>query len=328
MIRYIIRRILLMIPTVIAITVLSFIIIQAPPGDYLDAYVAQLRALDQIIDDAEVESLRIRYGLGQPMYVQYFKWIGGLLRGDLGRSMQWNQPVSRILAERLPWSVLISLVSLLFVYAVAIPIGTTSATHQYSIRDYVFTFFGFIGIAIPNFLFALILLYLYFVYTGDVVLGLFSPQFQFAPWSLAKFLDMLQHLWMPAIIIGTAGTCGLIRVMRANLLDELQKPYVLVARAKGLTKRRVLYKYPFRIAINPVVSTIGWVLPALVSGEVFVSLVLGLPTIGPVLFQSLLSQDMWLAGSIVFILSVLTVLGTLISDILLAWLDPRIKESI
>ena len=317
-----------MIPTVIAITVLSFIIIQAPPGDYLDAYVAQLRALDQIIDDAEVESLRIRYGLGQPMFVQYFKWIGGLLRGDLGRSMQWNQPVSRILAERLPWSVLISLVSLLFVYAVAIPIGTTSATHQYSIRDYVFTFFGFIGIAIPNFLFALILLYLYFVYTGDVVLGLFSPQFQFAPWSLAKFLDMLQHLWMPAIIIGTAGTCGLIRVMRANLLDELQKPYVLVARAKGLTKRRVLYKYPFRIAINPVVSTIGWVLPALVSGEVFVSLVLGLPTIGPVLFQSLLSQDMWLAGSIVFILSVLTVIGTLISDILLAWLDPRIKESI
>ena len=311
MIRYIIRRFLLMIPTVIAITVLSFIIIQAPPGDYLDAYVAQLRALDQIIDDAEVESLRIRYGLGQPMYVQYFKWLGGLLRGDLGRSMQWNQPVSRILAERLPWSVLISLVSLLFVYAVAIPIGTTSATHQYSIRDYVFTFFGFIGIAIPNFLFALILLYLYFVYTGDVVLGLFSPQFQFAPWSLAKFLDMLQHLWMPAIIIGTAGTCGLIRVMRANLLDELQKPYVLVARAKGLTKRRVLYKYPFRIAINPVVSTIGWVLPALVSGEVFVSLVLGLPTIGPVLFQSLLSQDMWLAGSIVFILSVLTVIGTL-----------------
>ena len=328
MIRYIIRRLLLMIPTVIAITVLSFIIIQAPPGDYLDAYVAQLRALDQIIDDAEVESLRIRYGLGQPMYVQYFKWIGGLLRGDLGRSMQWNQPVSRILAERLPWSVLISLVSLLFVYAVAIPIGTTSATHQYSIRDYVFTFFGFIGIAIPNFLFALILLYVYFVYTGDVVLGLFSPQFQFAPWNLAKFLDMLQHLWMPAVIIGTAGTCGLIRVMRANLLDELQKPYVLVARAKGLTKRRVLYKYPFRIAINPVVSTIGWVLPALVSGEVFVSLVLGLPTIGPVLFQSLLSQDMWLAGSIVFILSVLTVIGTLISDILLAWLDPRIKESI
>ena len=328
MIRYIIRRLLLMIPTVIAITVLSFIIIQAPPGDYLDAYVAQLRALDQIIDDAEVESLRIRYGLGQPMYVQYFKWIGGLLRGDLGRSMQWNQPVSRVLAERLPWSVLISLVSLLFVYAVAIPIGTTSATHQYSIRDYVFTFFGFIGIAIPNFLFALILLYLYFVYTGDVVLGLFSPQFQFAPWSLAKFLDMLQHLWMPAVVIGTAGTCGLIRVMRANLLDELQKPYVLVARAKGLTKRRVLYKYPFRIAINPVVSTIGWVLPALVSGEVVVSLVLGLPTIGPVLFQSLLSQDMLLAGSIVFILSVLTVIGTLISDILLAWLDPRIKESI
>jgi len=214
------------------------------------------------------------------------------------------------------------------VYVVAIPIGTISATHQYSIRDYLFTFIGFIGIAIPNFLFALVLLWFYFVYTGNVAIGLFSSQFQLAPWSLAKFVDLLKHLWMPAIIVGTAGTCGLIRVMRANLLDELQKPYVMVARAKGLSERKLLYKYPFRIAINPIVSTIGWTLPGLVSGELLVSLVLGLPTIAPLFLASLMSQDMFLAGSIIFILSFLTVIGTLISDILLAWVDPRIKESI
>ena len=328
MIKYIIRRCLLMIPTLIAISIISFVIIQAPPGDYLTTYVARLQAIGQTIDSAEIESLRIRYGLGQPIYVQYLKWMWGLVRGDLGRSMEWNQPVAKLIAQRLPWSMLISLTSLLFVYIIAIPIGTISATHQYSIRDYFFTFIGFIGIAIPNFLFALILLWFYFVYTGNVILGLFSSQFQLAPWSLAKFVDLLKHLWMPAIIIGTAGTCGLIRVMRANLLDELQKPYVMVARAKGLTERKLLYKYPFRIAINPVVSTIGWTLPGLVSGELLVSLVLGIPTIAPLFLQSLLSQDMFLAGSIIFILSFLTVIGTLISDILLAWVDPRIKESI
>ncbi len=328
MIKYIIRRCFLMIPTLIAVSIISFVIIQAPPGDFLTTYVSQLQAMGQSIDTAEIESLRIRYGLGQPIYVQYFKWIWGLVRGDLGRSMEWNQPVARLIAQRLPWSILISLTSLLFVYIVAIPIGTLSATHQYSIRDYFFTFVGFIGIAIPNFLFALILLWFYFVFSGNVVLGLFSSQFQLAPWSLAKFVDLLKHLWMPAIIVGTAGTCGLIRVMRANLLDELQKPYVMVARAKGLSERKLLYKYPFRIAINPVVSTIGWTLPGLVSGEVLVSLVLGLPTIAPLFFASLISQDMFLAGSIIFILSFLTVIGTLISDILLAWVDPRIKGSI
>ncbi len=328
MIKYIIRRCFLMIPTLIAVSIISFVIIQAPPGDYLTTYVATLQAMGQTIDTAEIESLRIRYGLGQPIYVQYLKWMWGLLRGDLGRSMEWNQPVARLIAQRLPWSILISLTSLLFVYIIAIPIGTISATHQYSIRDYFFTFVGFIGIAIPNFLFALVLLWFYFVYTGNVVLGLFSTQFQLAPWSLAKFLDLLKHLWMPAIIVGTAGTCGLIRVMRANLLDELQKPYVMVARAKGLSERKLLYKYPFRIAINPVVSTIGWTLPGLVSGEVLVSLVLGLPTIAPLFLASLMSQDMFLAGSIIFILSFLTVIGTLISDILLAWVDPRIKGSI
>ena len=328
MIRYIGRRFLLMFPTLVAISILSFIIIEAPPGDFLDSYIANLESFGQVVDPAQIEGLRIRYGLGQPVYVRYFKWVWGLLHGDLGRSLEWNQPVARLIAQRLPWSVSISLVAFIFVYAVGIPIGTLSATHQYSIRDYFFTFVGFIGIAIPNFLFALILLWFYFVFSGNVVLGLFSSQFQLAPWSLAKFVDLLKHLWMPAIIVGTAGTCGLIRVMRANLLDELQKPYVMVARAKGLTERKLLYKYPFRIAINPVVSTIGWTLPGLVSGELLVSLVLGIPTIAPLFLASLMSQDMFLAGSIIFILSFLTVIGTLISDILLAWVDPRIKESI
>ena len=317
-----------MIPTLIAISILSFVIIQAPPGDFLTAYVAQLRSMGEAIDPAQIEALKVRYGLGQPMYVQYFKWLGGILHGDLGRSLQWNKPVANLIVERLPWSLSISLAAFIFVYAIGIPIGTISATHQYSIRDYFFTLVGFIGLAIPNFLFALILLWVYFVQTGNVAIGLFSPQFQMAPWSWAKLMDLLKHLWMPGLIVGTAGTCGLIRVMRANLLDELRKPYVMVARAKGLSERKLLYRYPFRIAINPVVSTIGWTLPGLVNGELLTSLVLGLPTIAPIFVDSLLNEDMFLAGSIVFVLSFLTVIGTLISDILLAWIDPRVREAI
>lgn len=328
MIKYVLRRLLLMIPTLFAISVLSFLIIQAPPGDYLTHYVGQLESMGDIVDVAQIEALKARYGLDQPIYVQYFKWIWGILHGDLGRSLEWNKPVVKIVAERLPWSITISLVALIFVYVVGIPIGTFSATHQYSIGDYFFTLIGFIGIAIPNFLFALILLWLYFVYTGNVAVGLFSPAFVMAPWSLARFVDLLKHMWMPALIVGTAGTCGLIRIMRANLLDELQKPYVMVARAKGLSERKVLYKYPFRIAINPVISTVGWTLPRLVNGELLTSLVLGLPTIAPILLSALLNQDMFLAGSIIMILSVLTVMGTLISDILLAWVDPRIRGAI
>lgn len=328
MIKYVIRRFLLMIPTLIAISVISFAIIQAPPGDFVTSYVAQLVSMGEVVDPAQIEALRARYGLGQPIYVQYFKWMWGILHGDLGRSLQWNKPVAKLVAERLPWTVTISLTALIFVYVIGIPIGTISATHQYSIRDYFFTLIGFIGLAIPNFLFALILLWLYFVYTGNVAVGLFSPEFQMASWSLAKFVDLLKHLWMPGLIVGTAGTCGLIRIMRANLLDELQKPYVMVARAKGLTERKVLYKYPFRIAINPVVSTIGWTLPGLINGALLTSLVLGIPTIAPIFLNSLLNQDMFLAGSIVFILSFLTVIGTLISDVLLAWVDPRIREAV
>ena len=328
MLRFIINRILLMIPIIIIISVISFIIIQAPPGDYVSTYVARLGAMGKLVDQEMIEALKTRYGVNQPLYVQYFKWAWNILRGDLGMSMQWNQPVITLIAQRLPWSILISSVAFLFVYAIGIPIGMLSATRQYSIRDYIFTFIGFIGLAIPNFLFALVLLWFYFVYTGNVAMGLFSTEFQTAAWSFAKFVDLLKHLWMSAIIVGTAGTAGVIRVMRANLLDELQKPYVMVARAKGLSERKVLYKYPFRIAINPIVSTIGWTLPDLVNGELLTSLVLGIPTIAPIFLGSLLMQDMYLAGSIVFILSLLTVTGTLISDILLAWVDPRIRESV
>lgn len=331
MVKYIVRRLLLMIPTLLAISVLSFTIIQLPPGDFVTTYLRNLEAASGsfgLPDEAIVEALRARYGLGQPIFIQYFKWMWRLLQGDMGRSMYYNKQVNVIIAERVPWSVAISFLSFMFVYLVAIPIGTFSATHQYSIRDYFFTLVGFIGIAVPNFLFALILLWFYFVYTGNVALGLFSREFVMASWSLAKLWDLFKHLWIPIIVIGTAGTCGLIRIMRANLLDELQKPYVMVARAKGLSERKLLYKYPFRMALNPIISTIGWTLPALVNGELLASFVLGIPTLAPVFLTSLLQQDMYLAGSIVMVLSFLTVIGTLISDILLSWLDPRIRQAV
>ena len=317
-----------MIPTLIAISIISFVIIQAPPGDFVSYYIDQLESLGERVDASEIAALKERYGLSQPMYVQYFKWMGGLLKGDLGRSLQWNRPVAKLIAERLPWSITISFSAFVLVYLIGIPFGAIAATRQHSVADYAVTVIGFVGLAIPNFLFALILLWLIFVHTGNVAVGLFSPEFELAPWSIAKLIDLLKHLWVPTIIVGTAGTAGLIRVMRANLLDELHKPYVMVARAKGLSEQRVLYKYPFRVAINPVVSTIGWTLPQMVNGELLTSLVLNLPTLAPIFLGALLSEDMFLAGSIVFILSTLTVFGTLISDILLGWVDPRIRESI
>lgn len=328
MLLFILRRVLLMIPTLFAVSIISFAIIEAPPGDYLDAYVDNLVSQQQAVDPAEIDALRERYGLGQPWYVRYVRWMGGILQGDLGRSLEWNQPVSKLIADRLPWSLTISFLSLVLAYALAIPIGLYSATHQYSPGDYFFTLIGFMGLAIPNFLLALIILWLYFVGTGNVAVGLFSDEYQMAPWSFAKLIDLLQHVWLPALIVGTAGTAGLIRVVRANLLDELGKPYVTMARSKGLSERKVLYKYPFRIAMNPVASTIGWTLPQLVNGELLASLVLGLPTIAPLFVGALLSQDMFLAGSIVLILSTLTVIGTLVSDIVLAWLDPRIRGAV
>lgn len=328
MLRYVVRRFVYMVVTLFAVSVISFVIIQLPPGDFVTSYVAQLAAMGELVDQSEVDSLRARYGLGQPAYVQYAKWMGGVLKGDLGRSLQWNKPVMSLIKDRLPWSFAISLVSFLFVWAVGLPIGVYSATNQYTPPDYVATLLGFIGLAVPNFLLALVALWIYFNSTGEVIVGLFSPEYIMAPWSLGKAVDLLKHLWIPALITGTAGTAGLIRTMRANLLDEIRKPYVLTARAKGLTEGRLLYKYPFRVAMIPAVSTIGWVLPSLFAGELLTSFVLGIPTLSPIFLGALLNQDMFLAGSIVLILSALTVIGTLVSDLLLAVVDPRIKESV
>jgi len=325
---FILRRILLMVPTLFVVSIISFAIIEAPPGDFMDSYVNALLQEQEAVDPAEIASLRKRYGLDAPTYVRYFRWLGNIMQGNLGRSLEWNQPVSKLIADRLPWSLAISVASFFLAYAIATPIGLSSATRQYSLGDYFFTLIGFIGLATPNFLLALLILWYYFVATGNVAVGLFSDEYLIAPWSFAKFIDLLKHLWLPALVVGTAGTAGLIRVMRANLLDELERPYVMVARSKGLSEGKLLVKYPFRIAMNPVASTIGWTLPTLVNGELLASLVLGLPTIAPLFVGALLSQHMFLAGSVVMILSTLTLVGTLLSDIVLAWLDPRIRGAI
>lgn len=327
MLKFVFRRVLLMIPTVFVISVISFLVMEAPPGDYMDSYVTNLINTQQYVDPAEVEALRLRYGLDDPLYVRYYRWISGVFRGDLGRSLAWSQPVKKLIAERLPWTLAISISALILTYIIAIPIGTYVATHQYSPGDYLATLVGFLGLSIPTFLIALIVIWLYFLATRQVAVGLFSQEFETAPWSFAKVVDLLKHLWVPAFITGTAGTAGTIRTVRANLLDELSKPYVEVARAKGLKERKLLYKYPFRMAMNPVASTIGWALAGLVNGELMVSLVLGLPTMAPLLVGALQAQDMMLAASIVLLLSTLTVIGTLVSDILLVWIDPRIRTT-
>lgn len=326
MLKYIVRRLLLMIPTMFAISLVSFLIIQLPPGDYLDSLVAGMAAQGTTVDQAQLAALADRYGLDQPLYVQYWKWMSGiLLRGDFGQSFEWNRPVSSLIWERLGLTFVVSLSSMLFIWVVAFPIGIYSAVKKYSLGDYVATFIGFIGLAIPNFLLALVLMFIASRYFGQSIGGLFSPEYTGAPWSWGRVVDLLGHLWLPMIVLGMAGTASLIRIMRANLLDELSKPYVVTARAKGLSETRLLLKYPVRVALNPFVSTLGWYLPTLVSGAAIVSVVLSLPTTGPLLLRSLMSQDMFLAGSFILMTSVLTVIGTLISDILLAWLDPRIR---
>jgi peptide/nickel transport system permease protein len=322
---YIIRRILIMIPTLIAISIISFVIIQLPPGDFLTTYVSQLSASGETVDQAELESLKTRFGLDQPMYMQYLKWAWNFVHGDFGHSYEWNKPVSELIGERLGLTVIISTCTLLFTWAVSVPIGIYSAVRQYSWLDYVLTVFGFIGLATPNFLLALVLLWVSYAYLGLSIGGLFSPDFAEAPWSVAKFLDLLKHLWVPVVIVGLAHTAKFIRIIRGNLLDELRKPYVVTARAKGLSEIRLILKYPVRVAINPLVSTIGWTIPELVSGIAITAVVLNLPTTGPLLLSALMSQDMQLAGTFIMMLSSLTVVGTLISDILLAWVDPRIR---
>lgn len=325
MLTYIIRRLLTMIPTLVAISIISFVIIQLPPGDFLTTYVAQLSVSGESVDQAELDQLKQRYGLDRPMYIQYLKWAWNFLHGDFGHSFEWNKPVSELIGERLGLTILISVCTLLFTWAVSLPIGIYSAVRQYSWVDYFLTVIGFIGLATPNFLFALVLLWVSYAYLGMSIGGLFSPEYAEAPWSIAKFLDLLSHLWIPVLIVGTAHTAKFIRIIRGNLLDELKKPYVTTARAKGLGETRLILKYPVRVAINPLVSTIGWTLPELVSGIAITAVVLNLPTTGPLLLSALLSQDMQLAGTFIMLLSSLTVLGTLVSDILLAWVDPRIR---
>jgi peptide/nickel transport system permease protein len=284
-----------------------------------------MRQLGVTIDPVVLESYEERYGLNLPLYQQYLKWAGNLLRGDLGESFIYDEPVIDLIRERILLSAIITLGTLVVTYAIAIPIGVYSATHQYSLLDYVFTFIGFIGLAIPNFLLALILMFLAFRYFGWSVGGLFSREFVVAPWSFARVIDLLKHLPVPLIVIGTAGTASLIRVLRGSLLDELRKQYVVTARAKGLEERKLLFKYPFRVAINPIISQIGYILPMLVAGEALTSIVLSLPTVGPLLLQSLQQQDMYLAGSLLMVLGALAMLGILISDILLVIIDPRIR---
>src|SRR4051795_4499414 len=325
MIGYLIRRLILALFTIVAISMLSFAIIQLPPGDYVDAYIAQMSASGSAVSQQEAENLRIQYGLDQPIYVQYLKWMRLAVTGNFGMAMEWGRPVTEVIGDRLALTMIVAIASVMLTWALALPIGIYSAMRQYSIGDYVFTFIGFIGLAVPGFLLALLVLYFGFTLFDANIGGLFSPQYLDAPWSWAKFQDLLGHLPIPAIILGLAGTGQAVRIMRANLLDELRKPYVVTARAKGLSETRAILKYPVRVALNPFASTIGYTLPYVVSGSIIVSLVLSLPTVGPLLLKALIAQDMFLAGTIVLLLGILTVIGTFLSDLLLMWIDPRIR---
>jgi peptide/nickel transport system permease protein len=324
--KYIVRRLLYALVTVLGVSVVSFVIIQLPPGDFLESVVKQMTLTNGEVSQQQLVALRTHYGLDEPILVQYFHWIRGIvLHWDFGQSFVWNRPVSALIGERLPLTLILALSTLLVTYAIALPIGVYSAARQYSIGDYVVTVFGFIGLAVPAFLIALVLLYVSFKYFGQSVGGLFSPNYVDAPWSRAKIVDLLSHLWIPVIIVALGGTAQLVRVMRANLLDELRKQYVVAARSRGLSERRLILKYPTRVAISPLISTVGWQLPGLLSVGEVVAIVLSLQTTGPLLLHALQTQDMYLAGSFIFMISVLAVLGTLLADILLAWADPRVR---
>jgi peptide/nickel transport system permease protein len=325
MFRYFVQRLLVMIPTLIVISIAIFAIIQAPPGDYLESYMAELQSRGESIDPAKMEFLRKTYGLDQPFYMQYLKWAGGLVRGDLGYSFEHSLPVNEVVGDRLSLTVVVSFAAILFVWVVSFPIAVYSAVRQYSIGDYLFTFFGYIGLATPSFLVALILLYLANQYFDLSIGGLMDPRYMDQPWSWAKFESILSHLWIPVLVIGLPGTAGMIRRLRANLLDELNKQYVVTGRAKGLPPGRLLVKYPLRVSLNPFIADIGSLLPELISGSVIVSVVMSLPLTGPMLLDALRSQDMYLAGSFLMFMAFLTVVGVFISDILLALLDPRIR---
>jgi peptide/nickel transport system permease protein len=326
MFQFIVRRLLIMIPTIFLISLISFWIIQLPPGDYMTTWAALAEAEGEMVDQLMLEQLRDEYGFNEPFYIQYWKWLTKLItKGDFGTSFEWNLKITTVIQDRMAMTLVISVSSLLFTYLLAVPIGIYSAVRQYSFGDYLATIIGFIGMATPNFLLGIILLYASYKATGSPIMGLFSLEYINAPWTWAKIMDLLKHLIIPTVVIGTAGTCGLIRVMRGQLLDEVKKQYVITARAKGVPKGKLLFKYPVRAALNPIVSTIGWSLAGIFSGSTITAIVLNLQTQGTVLYKALLGQDMYLAGALLFILTILTVIGTLISDILLAWLDPRIR---
>ena len=325
MAQYITRRLLNMLITLAFISIISFAIIQLPPGDYLTSYIAQLRAAGEEVNEELIESLRMQYGLGKTPVQQYFKWVWNFVQGNMGQSFIYDRPVNDLIWERLGLTFMIATTSLVFTWLLALPIGIYSAVRQYSFGDYLFTFLSFIGLAVPNFMLALALMFTGFKWLGLDVGGLFSVEYESAPWSIAKFVDLLEHLWVPTVVLGTAGTAALVRIMRANLLDELRKLYVITARAKGVAEGRLIIKYPVRIALNPFISSVGWILPTLISGATITAIVLNLPTTGPMLVDALMQQDMFLAGSFIMMLSTLTVIGMLISDVMLVLADPRIR---
>lgn len=326
MTKFIVRRIAILLPLLFMVSVVAFVVIQLPPGDYVDSYIRNLELQGGAMNAAQKLALQRQYGLDQPLIIQYFIWIGKIItRGDFGNSFKFQRPVADLLLERIPRTIALSVASIFLTWLIAIPIGIVSALKKYSILDYVVTFLSFFGLSIPAFLLALVLLYTVFTNTGYMTTGLFSPEFRDAPWSFAKLANMLQNVWLPLLVLSVTGSAGLIRILRASLLDELKKQYVTTARAKGLPEWRVTLEYPIRIAINPIISTIGWMLPGVVGGELVVSKVLNIPTVGPMMLDAVLGQDMYLAGGFVLILCSLTLVGTLISDILLAWADPRIR---
>jgi peptide/nickel transport system permease protein len=325
MFTYLLRRLIVMVPTLLVISFLVFAIIQAPPGDYLSTYMAELQSQGEAVDQAKIDFLRHQYGLDRSFLEQYAVWVGNLVQGDLGYSFEYGLPVNQVVGDRLALTIVVSVATIIFIWLVSFPIGIYSAVRQYSVGDYALTFLGFLGLATPSFLLALVLLYFANVKFGISIGGLMDPSFADAPWSWAKARSVLAHLWVPVIVIGTSGTAGMIRRLRANLLDELQKQYVVTGRAKGLSPTRLLLKYPLRMALNPFIADIGGLLPEVVSGAVIVSVVLSLPTTGPMLLDALRSQDMYLAGSFLMFLAVLTVVGMFLSDLALAVLDPRIR---
>jgi peptide/nickel transport system permease protein len=328
MLLYIVKRIVMMLPTIVVISIISFAVIQLPPGDFLSTMVTELRMQGEDVNEDLIRELEFRYGVGQPVYVQYWKWVRGIIfRGDFGQSFEWERPVKELIWERLGLTVVLSFSTLLFSWLVAIPVGVYSATHQYSILDYILNTISFVGRGIPGFFLALVVMWFSMRVLGMNVGGLFSEEYILAPWSWDKVVDLMKHIWIPMIILAVSSTAGLIRTTRANMLDEVRKPYVTTARAKGVKESKVIWKYPVRVALNPFFSTVGWALAGLVSSSTILSVVLNLQTTGRLMLRALQSQDMYLAGSFLLMTSILTVIGTLLSDILLAWVDPRIRMS-